>query len=134
MFVLLEHTPRAPADWPGEASVRHWDLLIEVPGCERLPTWRLACNPLETAGETPAERSADHRRVYLDFEGEISGGRGTVRRIDRGEAAVERIMGDELAVVLKGVRLHGSFEVARNLQGSLVFRAAPARATRTSAD
>ncbi|QDV71826.1 hypothetical protein Poly24_55660 [Rosistilla carotiformis] len=26
-----------------------------------------------------------HRLAYLDFEGEISGGRGTVRRIDQGD-------------------------------------------------
>jgi hypothetical protein len=38
-----------------------------------------------TAGAAlPAERLADHRRLYLDYEGEISGNRGRVVRLIRG--------------------------------------------------
>jgi hypothetical protein len=32
----------------------------------------------------PAARLADHRRLYLDYEGEISGNRGRVVRLIRG--------------------------------------------------
>lgn len=105
MFALLEHTT---------AAGRHWDLLVEVAGCERLPTWRLAACPLdaEAAGRPiAAERIADHRPLYLDFEGELSGGRGRVRRLDRGPAAVERLDGNELIVSLEGAILRGRFAV-----------------------
>ncbi len=112
MFALLEHTT---------GNDRHWDLLMEVPGAERLPTWRLAANPLETVGAVPAERIQDHRRVYLEFEGELTGGRGVVRRLDRGSAVVEPIHEDEAAFVLAGERLRGGFEFTRSASG-LVFR------------
>jgi hypothetical protein len=36
-----------------------------------------------------AERLADHRREYLEYEGPISGGRGGVRRVASGECRVE---------------------------------------------
>ena len=76
MFALLEHdTSMAAAVTPAERG-RHWDLLVEVPGCERLPTWRLERNPLVDAGEISAQRIGDHRRRYLEYEGEISGGAG----------------------------------------------------------
>jgi len=35
-------------------------------------------------------RIQDHRRAYLDFEGEVSGGRGQVQRIASGD--VERVL------------------------------------------
>ena len=45
--------------------------------------WRLHVDP--TTGEpVPATPNADHRLHYLDYEGEVAGGRGQVRRIDAG--------------------------------------------------
>lgn len=116
MFALLEHTT---------GSDRHWDLLVEVPGAERLPTWRLAANPLEAAGAVRAERIADHRRVYLEFEGELTGGRGVVRRLDRGSAVVETIRQDEAAFTLAGERLRGGFEITRCAAGLTLRRREP---------
>src|SRR6476619_1195636 len=70
-FVILEH------DWP----TRHWDFLLEA-GPE-LKAWRLLAEPrYET--DIPAEPNADHRLLYLDYEGPVSGGRGTVTRWDAG--------------------------------------------------
>src|SRR5436190_123012 len=70
-FAILEH------DWPAP----HPDLLLEAgPACW---TWRLPSFP--ALGETvPAERIADHRLAYLEYEGPVSGGRGSVRRVDGG--------------------------------------------------
>jgi len=71
-FVVLEHdSPRG----------RHWDLMLQQG--DRLRTWALAAPP-DTPGPIPAEPLADHRLVYLDYEGPISGGRGTVRPWDKG--------------------------------------------------
>lgn len=59
----------------------HWDLLLE--DGESCQTWRLMLEP--AAGiAVPAERIADHRLVYLDYEGPVSGDRGSVTRFDAG--------------------------------------------------
>ena len=102
MFVLLEH--RRAADL-------HWDLLIELAGQDRLPAWRLLQNPLDTPFPINAERIDDHRRAYLDYEGEISGGRGFVRRLDRGPAEVRAFDDARVLLVLGGEDLRGRFEL-----------------------
>lgn len=99
-FALLEH---ATVDGV------HWDFLLDL-GDERLAAWRLAQHPGEQPGTIAAERIGDHRRVYLEFEGEISGGRGVVRRIDRGRAHFERNE-DVIALELHGSVLCGRFEI-----------------------
>jgi|LakMenE18May11ns_1017448.scaffolds.fasta_scaffold9770799_1 hypothetical protein len=66
-FVVLDH------DWPEP----HHDLLLENGAsllAFRLPKW-----PGESAC-VPVRRLFDHRLIYLTYEGQISGGRGTVRR------------------------------------------------------
>lgn len=81
--VLLEHTtPDGPA---------HLDWLIERPGVEaehRLIAFRCAHDPT-THPEWRGERIADHRALYLDFEGPLSGDRGVVRRIWSARCRVE---------------------------------------------
>lgn len=80
-FVLLRH------ELP-ENAVRasHWDLMLESDG--RLLTWELSTLPIATVTTTfqslGIRRLADHRLLYLDFEGHISGDRGYVRREDAG--------------------------------------------------
>lgn len=122
MFALLEHeTPTADRGAAATPGV-HWDLLIQVAGQPLLPTWRLAANPLATPGPVPAERIGDHRPLYLDYEGEISGGRGRVRRLDRGPATIEHLAGAELRARLEGQHLAGRVEIARDPDGRTVFR------------
>jgi hypothetical protein len=66
-FVILEH------DHP----FLHWDLLLEEESSAR--TWRLLRKPC--LGEPiAAEPLPDHRQMYLDYEGLVSGDRGTVKR------------------------------------------------------
>ena len=122
MFALLEHDTTAATGVPEAERGRHWDLLIEAADPERLPTWRLAHNPLEADGDVAAERIKDHRRMYLDFEGELSGGRGVVRRLDRGPATIAWMAGDEAVVRLDGRLLRGRFEVVRAAGAGLVLR------------
>jgi hypothetical protein len=120
MFALLEHRP----DQPSASSPLHWDLLLEVPNQEKLPTWRLLKNPLEAADPIPAQRIADHRRIYLEYEGPISGGRGHVRRLDRGQTQILHLRDPELLVELHGRHLHGLYEIVREHTGQLIFRPA----------
>lgn len=102
MFALLEHA--AP-------DGLHWDLLIELPGRDGLATWRLDRNPLAAAGPIAATRIADHRRAYLEYEGEISGNRGVVRRLDRGDCTILDCGVDRLRARFAGDALRGEFEI-----------------------
>jgi len=120
MFALLEHQP----DEPSASSALHWDLLVEVPGQEKLATWRLLKNPIEAADPVPAERIADHRRIYLEYEGPLSGGRGRVRRLDRGPAQIQLLSSRELHIELHGHHLRGVYEIVEEPPGQLIFRSA----------
>ncbi len=92
-FVILEH------DHP----VLHWDLMLEVETALR--TWRLAQVP--TAGvEIAALALTAHRLAYLDYEGPVSGGRGSVRRWDAGTFTATS-SADEWCIDLRGTRLQG---------------------------
>jgi hypothetical protein len=93
-FVILEH------DHP----TRHWDLMLETGPVLR--TWRLA-QPPEPGRPVEAAASFDHRPVYLDYEGPISGNRGTVRRWDAGTFVWQIETQDQIAFRLEGTRLHG---------------------------
>ena len=65
----------------------HWDLLLEIAGQELLVTWQIRIPPEEwhrAEAVLQAVRIGDHRRVYLDYEGPISGDRGFVRLAARG--------------------------------------------------
>ena len=103
MFVLLEHRTQSGAV--------HWDFLIEVPGRELLATWRLAENPTQQAGEIIAERIADHRSAFLEYEGPLSADRGSVRRVDRGTATVRRWDNRGLLAELHGELIAGWYEI-----------------------
>ena len=98
--------------------------MLELPGQDKLATWRLLQNPLTPAapGGVPAERIGDHRRAYLDCEGDIGGGRGRVRRLDRGAAEVESFTEKILLVMLEGTRLRGAYAIERMENGILTFR------------
>ncbi len=114
MFVLLEHQT--------DAGV-HWDLMIETPGRERLATWRLARNPIAQPDQAiAAEPIGDHRRMYLDYEGDLSGDRGRVARVDGGESQVVEQSANRLVVKLDGRELRGRFELADHSAGQSTFR------------
>jgi len=121
-FVLLEHDTRTAAGVPSAERGVHWDLLVEIPGQALIPTWRLAANPLTTPGPIPALRIKDHRRMYLEYEGPVSGDRGCLRRVEAGQGEQAMIAGETLLVHLTGQELRGWFEVVRQADGRTVFR------------
>jgi len=99
-FALLEH----------RRDVVHWDLMLERG--PTLRTWALDALPADGC-EQPARALPDHRLIYLDFEGEISGGRGSVRRVDGGEYVAEEWGDDLIRVRLGGAQLVGGLELRR---------------------
>jgi hypothetical protein len=102
-YVVLEH------DHP----VLHWDFMIETG--DVLRTWRLALPP--KPGPTIAALSlGEHRRAYLDYEGPVTGNRGTVVRWDAGTYAERCTEAGLVVVVVQGKRLQGR-AVLRQVQG-----------------
>jgi hypothetical protein len=62
--------------------------MFETAPGSRLATWRSAVWPLAEI-QTELISLPDHRRGYLDYEGPVSGDRGTVRRVQAGTHRVE---------------------------------------------
>ncbi|MEI7658501.1 MAG: hypothetical protein WCK33_10585 [Phycisphaerae bacterium] len=89
--VLLRHV-LADGSW-------HFDWMID-PGPERpLITFRTAAFVPDASG-FEAERIGDHRRVYLTYEGPLSGRRGEVSRVAEGAARVVEASSRSLIVDL----------------------------------
>jgi hypothetical protein len=113
-YVILEH------DHPS----LHWDFLLETGAVLR--AWRLAATP-QLGAAVPAEASFDHRLIYLDYEGPVSGNRGSVRRWDSGTYT---LLAGEMAsastgpirLALAGVRLSGAVVLERTAGGGWQLR------------
>lgn len=94
-FVILRHeSPRG----------LHFDFMLEMG--DVLKTWALPRLP-EPGVEMPCESLGDHRPEYLDYEGPVSGGRGSVVRYDRGTYLIVHESESQLAVELSGEKLIG---------------------------
>lgn len=91
--------------WHSDVDDPHFDFLVETRPGSDLATWRLPRWPV--LEQMDAIRLKDHRRIYLDYQGELSGHRGRVERIDGGvcqldigEAAVWTVsLGDGKPVI-----------------------------------
>ena len=100
-FAILEH------DWPS----RHWDLLLE--DGDALLAWRLLDEPRK--GVTVlAMKNADHRKMYLDYEGPVSGNRGSVTRRDAGTFEWIERSSDALDVQMSGTLFIGRMKLIRD--------------------
>jgi hypothetical protein len=100
-FVVLTH------DHP----TLHWDFMLEHEGVLR--TWRLA-QPPDTQGAICAEALPDHRLAYLDYEGPVSGDRGTVERWDAGTYNTLEWASNRVVVDLAGKKLAGVAPLRRH--------------------
>src|ERR1700693_4261610 len=103
-FVILTH------DHP----TLHWDLMLEQ--SDSLRTWRLPGSP-DDKEPIAAEALPDHRLAYLDYEGPVSGGRGTVKQWDQG--TYELVDSGENQVVIRfiGRKLKGIAAIQRARNG-----------------
>lgn len=108
---------------PGSATASHLDLMIEMPGSDRLATWRIeGWDSMHTAKETDlrnhsvplldetdrdpspcalvttsATRIVDHAVEWLEREGPVSGGRGQFIRVVTGWGVIHH-GGDETLI------------------------------------
>lgn len=99
-FAVLTH------DWPSP----HRDLLLERGGV--LKAWRLPTD-LTSLEPVSAIESFDHRVLYLDYEGPVSGDRGSIHKWDGGELHWLSVEADRIVVRLEGTKLSGVFELVR---------------------
>lgn len=110
-FAILRHS---------RSEETHWDFLLDLPGRARLATWRIDTDPLQWFAGEKKEFTAivralpDHRRVYLTFEGPVSGDRGTVQRVDSGAALLFQTGDQKTQVELRGARLHVRISLLRD--------------------
>ena len=93
-YVVLHHTG---IDSP------HYDLLFETASDSALASARLNEWPMTDC--TIIERRADHRRLYLDYEGELSGNRSFVRRVASGTCGVSLLEDGRLELSLDGTTI-----------------------------
>jgi hypothetical protein len=87
--------------WHAAVDEPHFDFLVETRPGSDLATWRVTAWPV--IGAADATRLKDHRRIYLDYEGDLSGHRGRVERIDGGSCQLE--IGEDAVWTIRGV--HG---------------------------
>ena len=87
----------------------HFDVMLERGPA--LATWS-APQPPEAAPEgQEATRIGEHRMIYLEYEGEIGGGRGRVRIHDRGTYDEDAWNDAEVRVTFSGARLSGRWRI-----------------------
>ena len=89
-FTISHHTGSKDGD--------HYDLMLEQG--EALRTWRLQNTAFLTA--QPAKEIEPHRKMYLDYEGEVSGERGRVKIFDTGRYAADVWREDRILLALSG--------------------------------
>jgi hypothetical protein len=97
-FVVLTH------DHP----FLHWDFMLEKEASLR--SWRLLEPPCSDH-PIAAECLPDHRLAYLDYEGPVSGNRGTVITFDRGEYTFVEETTHSVVAELKGIKLEGTVTI-----------------------
>jgi hypothetical protein len=111
-FVLLHH--ECPT---GYTKPSHWDFMLEFDGV--LWTWELHELPAPWRGEEMASvneaivatRLADHRIEYLDYEGPLSGKRGSVSRVDKGDFSVVQHTPEKLIAQLNSKLCQGTVQL-----------------------
>jgi hypothetical protein len=118
-FVLLYHD--CP---PARELASHWDFMLEAG--DVLRTWRLeqlpanwksarertaakfdACPVLAAENMIVATQLGEHRHAYLDYEGEVSGGRGNVIRVSAGTYVMKLGSAERMECVLKSDSIAG---------------------------
>jgi hypothetical protein len=124
-FVLLYHD--CP---PNYERPSHWDFMFETGdvlrtwALEQLPRgWQSAysrtiasypnCPALSVDNSVAALQLSDHRRDYLQLEGPLSGGRGTVVRVASGAYRSESQCSDSWRIVLASTELSARVSLSR---------------------
>jgi hypothetical protein len=80
-------TSRYVVLWHHDVNEPHYDLMFQTYAKSDLATWRSPRWPIEEPVELV--RLKDHRRFYLEYEGDLSDRRGRVDRMAGGDCELE---------------------------------------------
>ncbi len=80
--------------------------------------WRLSQPPIDST-IIEAEELPAHRKHYLDYEGPVSGGRGTVTRWDVGTYQIEDETENQLRIIFSGKKLQRQATLTRDTETHL---------------
>src|SRR5579872_4685079 len=97
-FVIQQHS---------QNETVHYDLMLEF--ADVLKTWRIPQSP-DITPQT-IEQIQDHRKLYLDYEGEISGNRGSVKIWDKGEYQILLWSQNFIDLVMFGNKLRNHYHL-----------------------
>ena len=92
---------------------RHFDLMIET-GDDLLLTWRIMPSDLDIllmSNEIQAVRIQDHEKYFLDYEGSLSTGNGSIVLFDQGNCKILKRRNNTLNVLLSGQVFIGSIQL-----------------------
>ncbi len=112
-YVIQHHTGHGP---------EHFDFMLQRG--DALWTWRVPRPPTSDALPVAAERIADHRLAYLDYEGPVSRGRGEVRIVDAGRLSWGDVADDRIAFELADGQFTGRWELVRQGAAGWTLQAA----------
>ncbi len=73
--------------WHQGTEEPHYDLMFETAPGSPLATWRSPLWPITSP--VRLQKLRDHRRAFLDFQGNLTGDRGTVTQIESGTCQIE---------------------------------------------
>ena len=95
-FVILRHDIGPGLD---RTSQSHFDWMFQVD--DRLKTWATATiDRFDRAITMDADRLADHRVAYLEYQGALSGDRGRVTRVRSGQFTIVENRQDRFVATL----------------------------------
>ncbi|AQQ70298.1 hypothetical protein SMSP2_00642 [Limihaloglobus sulfuriphilus] len=103
-FVIVKHEHR---DRPV-----HWDIMFEMKN-NMLAAFRADSDPLSLAENGGGlEKIFDHDRKFLDYEGPVNNGLGSVTSCDAGIYGVSQVRSNALRMILEGSVVSGSFSLS----------------------
>lgn len=85
----------------------HWDLMIQ--SGDKLLTWRIDLSPSELREDVAVKAVviADHELRFLDYQGAVNNGLGSVEIADKGECKILRQDQSQIEVMFSGKVLSG---------------------------
>ena len=117
-FAVLHHS--LP---DGAERGSHWDLLLEQPPIlgDGLKTFEIQVPPEDWGETTIARQLPDHRRFYLNYEGQVSGDRGQVAQVMEGHIQWQSISKHSMILAIQFANFHSNPKLDLPVRGVLIL-------------
>ena len=111
--------PRLVVQEHKRAGEVHYDLMLESSAL--LWTWSFADFP-GGSSEQSCERIQDHDRKFLTYEGDLSGGNGTVSIVESGSFDLLAAREDEVCFTARSKNISGTCRLMRRDENEWVLQ------------